>query len=287
MANWQSDMNKAKNMKFKQSSKTTNWEKKFNTAYNNKPGEFKSDYTNELSGIYDQIKNRKDFSYDLGSDVMYQQMKDQYTAVGKQAMQDTMGQAADLTGGFGSSYATAAGQQTYNSYLQDLNNSIPDLYNMALNKYNSDTNNLNNKLSAAQQLYNNAYNLWTANMNNYYNNVQLAQDAYQMYYNHDYTSFADDVNRLQNAASMEFQNYWNNKNYAIDLENLNLSKRAQALSEQQYANPSSVNGPDVYGAIKAVINGSKGITAPNQTSEQIVALSNAVKKAAKKVKKKK
>ena len=44
---------------------------------------------------------------------------------GKQAMQDTMGQAAALTGGYGSTYGQAVGQQQYDAYLQNLNDEVP------------------------------------------------------------------------------------------------------------------------------------------------------------------
>ena len=60
--------------------------------------------------------NRKEFSYDLNGDMLYQQMKDQYQVLGKTAMQDTMGEAAALTGGYGNTYAQSVGQQTYDEY---------------------------------------------------------------------------------------------------------------------------------------------------------------------------
>ena len=61
--------------------------------------------------IYDRIVNREKFSYDLNSDMLYQQYKDQYTLQGKLAMMDTMGQAAAMTGGYGNSYAQIRNSQ--------------------------------------------------------------------------------------------------------------------------------------------------------------------------------
>ena len=51
----------------------------------------------------DAYMNRPDFQYDANGDALYRHYKDQYTELGKRAMQDTMGQAAALTGGDGSS----------------------------------------------------------------------------------------------------------------------------------------------------------------------------------------
>lgn len=79
--------------------------------------------------------NREDFQYDLNGDALYRQYKDRYVELGRNAMQDTMGQAAALTGGYGSSYAQNVGQQAYNSYLQQLGDVVPELYKLAYDRY--------------------------------------------------------------------------------------------------------------------------------------------------------
>lgn len=85
---------------------------------NGKPGAFQSTFTDRLNNIYDQIMNRDKFNYNFNADPMYQYYKDQYTAAGRNAMRDTMGQASALTGGYSNSYAQTAGQQQYQNYLQ-------------------------------------------------------------------------------------------------------------------------------------------------------------------------
>ena len=52
-------------------------------------------------------KNTGPFSYDPDSDSLYQTAKANAIANGKVAMQDTIGQASALTGGYGNSYATS------------------------------------------------------------------------------------------------------------------------------------------------------------------------------------
>ena len=103
-------------------------EKKFTTGYQSK-------YKDQIQGLYDKIANRKDFTYDVNADAMYQQLKDQYIQGGRMAMMDTMGQAQAMTGGYGNSYAQGVGQQAYQGYLQGLNEQVPNLYQMALNRY--------------------------------------------------------------------------------------------------------------------------------------------------------
>ena len=68
-----------------------------------KPGEYQSAWQSQLNAAIDKIMNREKFSYDLNADALYNQYKDQYINQGKMAMMDTMGQAAQLTGGYGNS----------------------------------------------------------------------------------------------------------------------------------------------------------------------------------------
>ena len=108
----------------------------------------------EYNEAIDKILNREQFSYDLNSDALYQQYAEQYTNLGRLAMEDTIGQASALTGGYGNSYATTAGNQAYQAYLGQLNQIIPDLYQLALNKYAMEGEQLNDSLTALNNLYN-------------------------------------------------------------------------------------------------------------------------------------
>ena len=103
-----------------------------------KPGAYQSKYQGQIDQVMQNITNRKPFQYDVNADALYQQYKDRYTQMGRQAMQDTMGQAAALTGGYGNTYAQNAGQQAYGAYMQGLTDKIPELYQLALDKYDRD-----------------------------------------------------------------------------------------------------------------------------------------------------
>ena len=87
-------------------------------------------------------QNRPDFQYDANVDALYRHYKDRYTELGKKAMTDTMSQAAALTGGYGSSYAQNVGQQAYQSYLGQLDDVIPALYQLAYDRYQDKVNDL-------------------------------------------------------------------------------------------------------------------------------------------------
>ena len=137
-----------------------------NTA---KPVDYTSKWQPQIDTTIGNILNRKDFQYDVNADVLYNQYKDRYVNLGKQAMQDTMGQAAALTGGYGSSFSQLAGQQAYHGYLQGLTDKIPELYQIALDRYNQQGQDLYNQyglLSGQEQIdrnnWQNSYNQWLA-----------------------------------------------------------------------------------------------------------------------------
>ena len=115
-------------------------------------------YDQQIQDLYQQIVNRKKFSYDAAADPVYQQYKQQYTQQGQQAMRDTMGQAAALTGGYGSSYGQAVGQQQYDAYLQRLGEVLPETYSMALNQYNAEGDALANQYAMLNDMATTDYN---------------------------------------------------------------------------------------------------------------------------------
>lgn len=99
------------------------------------------DLDSELNKLYGSITSRS-FSYNPASDPLYRSYADSYSARGRMAMRDSMGQAAALTGGYGSSYSQSVGQQQYNEYLRSLSDVLPELYDMAFSRYEAEGENL-------------------------------------------------------------------------------------------------------------------------------------------------
>lgn len=159
----------------------------------------------QATAIYDKIMNRGEFSYDVNKDKLYQQYRDLYAQMGRSAMEDTMGQAAALTGGYGSTYSQNAGQQAYNAYLQKLNEVVPELYNAAYNRYNQEGQNLMNLYSMARS---NADSAYERDYNQWYNRLQLERGDEDTTYNRQQaeenrrlTQEETDYERKQNAWS--------------------------------------------------------------------------------------
>lgn len=195
-----------------------------------------------LDTALSDIRNYDDFQYDLNGDLLYRQMVDNYTMLGKQAMSDAMGQAAALTGGYGNSYAAGVGNQAYQQHLTQVNNQIPAFQQAALGVWQSGYDRLQNDYAAiSQQLANllsiedmnfniwnaneaNRFNAWSANEANAFNawnaNEQLNYNAWNANENNAFNAwnaneqnaanaFLNNQNNLFNAWAQNEQNAYN------------------------------------------------------------------------------
>lgn len=182
---------------YTQSDAVTQAQKRLEEYQQNRPAEYTSRWKEQMDGILDNILNRKDFSYDAKADPLYQQYRDQYTRGGQLAMRDTMGQAAQMTGGYGNSYAQQAGQQTYNGYMQGLTDKIPELYNLALQAYNNKQNDLLTRYNVLGTAENQEYGRYQDGMNAYNAELDRLQNQYNTERSYDYGQFRDSVTDAQ------------------------------------------------------------------------------------------
>ena len=143
-----------------------------------KPGAYASRWEGQLQELYDRIAERGDFSYDLGKDPVYRQAREQYQTAGRLAMQDTMGQAAALTGGYGSTYGEQVGQQAYNAYLQNLNDIVPQLQQQAYQRYQDEGTDLYNQYSLVKGREDTDYGRYRDTVSDYYSDLSDARSAY-------------------------------------------------------------------------------------------------------------
>lgn len=156
-----------------------------------KPGAYSSQYQQQLDDLYAQITGRKPFSYDAEGDALYQQYKQQYQSLGKQAMQDTMGQAAALTGGYGSSYGQAVGQQQYDAYLRQLTDKIPELAQNAYSRYAQEGQDLLNRYGLLNDRENTDYSRYRDSVSDWGDDVSRAYQLYSGERDYDYGAAQD------------------------------------------------------------------------------------------------
>ena len=213
------------------------------------PGAYQSKWQSQLDDIIGRILNREEFSYDVNEDALYKQYAEQYQRGGKLAMQDTMGQAAAMTGGYGSSYASTAGNQAYQAYLSQLNEVVPELYGMALDKYNAEGQEMYNQyglLSDAEgqdyARYMDGYNKWLAERDYAAGRYDSERDYdYGKYVderNFDYGVYADDKNQAFNEYLTELDRAQFDAQYAEDIrqyeQNRAYQKERDAVDDSQW-----------------------------------------------------
>ena len=119
---------------------------------------FSGSYDDEIGRLYARRINREGFRYDMNSDPLYMSDRDRYAREGRLAMKSTMGQAAALTGGYGSSYSQAVGQEQYGAYLEKLGNVMPQLYSAAYSRYKSEGDALSEQYAMAVKRGESEYN---------------------------------------------------------------------------------------------------------------------------------
>ena len=143
------------------------------------PGEYDSGFADQLQALYDQIEGREAFSYDPEEDEAYRRYARLYAAQGAAAMEDTMGQAASLTGGYGSSYAQAVGQQAYDRYLGELAALVPELRQAALAEYRQEGQALTDRYNMLNQQEKAGYDRWQDTVAQWQKALSEAQLSYE------------------------------------------------------------------------------------------------------------
>ena len=158
-----------------------------------KPGAYQSQWQTQLNDTLQKIQNREKFNYNINADALYQSYKDKFVRQGQQAMQDTMGQAAALTGGYGSSYGQNAGQQAYNAYLQNLGDVVPELYDIARSRYDQEGADLLNMYGIFGDNEARDYGRWQDTMNAWQGERDYLAGLYDSERAFDYGKYRDAV----------------------------------------------------------------------------------------------
>ncbi len=171
------------------------------------PEAFQSAYDGEIRALYEALISRPDFRYDAQEDANFQRFARLYRAAGEAAMEDTLGKAAALTGGYGSSYAQTAAQQAYNGYMEQLMALVPELEAQARSAWEAEGQRSRQHYEAALErkqeekaAWEEAYEAWQQRYRQAEKQAQEAYDrdfdTYKLLLNY----FADKAQREQKAA---------------------------------------------------------------------------------------
>lgn len=226
-------------------------------SYGEAQPEYNNRYDATIQDLLGQIVNRKDFSYDPENDQLYSQYRKQYTREGQRATQDALGAAAAASGGIPSSYAVNAAAQAGDYYASQMTDKIPELYQLAYNKYMNDYDMKLSDLGAVQgaeqsdydkflnemQQYNTNrafdYQAWMDEYNRINNDLQTASGLEQL----DYTKYLNDMNQFNTDRSFNYGQLLDevNNQTARRSEAMNKALTAAELGDNSFLNNLGIN----------------------------------------------
>lgn len=268
-----------KYQKYSPSDRVNNYADRLEELENNKPGDYVSKYDGQIDSIVNNILNRKQFDPNSVYDTdLYKNYREQYMQQGNKAMRDTIGTISGMTGGYGSTYAAAAGQQAYDNYMSQLGDKTMDIYDRVYQQYLNEGQELYNQLGMVNNQDSIDYSRYRDTVNDYYNDLNYyagrydstyAQDFGEYQYNQDAQRWAEEYayQKTQDALAQQnwqtqfdYQKQQDALQYALQQQQLAASKaRSGGGGGSRRSSKSSKNSMDKYiTKAKNMLNGTDG-----------------------------
>jgi hypothetical protein len=179
-----------------------------------------------------------------------------------------------MTGGYGNSYASTVGNQAYQGYLQQLNDKVPELYQMALNKWQMGKDDLYNQYGMLLKEYEREYGLYSDEYNKLLDQLGLARNDYydgaDMHYT-EQNNYNDILNsQFNNEMSIwdanQSQSNWE-KNHNLSERELQMAEEAWAYEKAALGDINLVPGGDNSGTTPTGVNYNNGSLSTDQIKE--------------------
>ena len=197
-----------------------------------KAPKYSSNYTSAIKDNLTKVMSNGRFSYNADSDKLFGQYKDSYEKAGQKAMEDTVGNASLLTGGYANSYAVSAGQQAYNEYMQKLSDKIPELEQRAYERYRDDEDSAYRRLGTLMELENTDYGRYRDEVGDYNANRQF-----------EYNKSKDEIAQKNRDQEFEREKFESDRKYARDVyENDRDYARSVSDSDRSYELKKNASG---------------------------------------------
>lgn len=201
--------------------------------------QYESQYADQIQDLFNSIQDRAPFTYSPDADMSYQAYSEKYRNAGQKARDDTMGSMAAMTGGIPSSYAMTAAQQAQNNYNAALSDVLPQLEQLAYNKYVSEGDDMRKDLSMLMQMDNQAYQQHLDSYNNALNAWQLG--------------YGVDRDRVEDIRYTDETDY--NRGQAereLALEQAMTMLKLGVMPSEELLTASKMNAGDVQGIYEAI-----------------------------------
>lgn len=204
-------------------------------------------YDSQIRSALDRVVNPEGFSYNAADDAIYGQYAKAYTREGERAAADALGQASAATGGLPSSYAATAAAQARNYYAAQLADKIPELADLAYDRYLNDYAMKQSALEALQNAEQSEYAKYLDELAQYNTDRDFSYNAYLDEYNR----LANDLATVQAMEQDDYARYLDEIEYQSGRRS-EAADAAQTVLENRYL--AAQMGADVgdysgYGAL--------------------------------------
>ena len=242
-----------------------NYQQQANIIQGQKPANYTSKYQAGIDQLFDKILNRGKFEYDMNADTLYKQAMDKYTQQAKMGMQDTMGQAQAMTGGYGNSYAQTAGQQVYDKTMQNVTDMLPAMEERSRNKWNEEGYQMSQNLAMSQGMEQDEYGRYRDAKGDWQFDYGSALDRYNSERGFDYGAYTDKKNSDFQREQFDYQKSQDAKDEAwkqLQWDTQQAAKSAPKSSGGKSAKVYNFSRDDYFEAVDAMETG--GPSALNQ-----------------------
>lgn len=199
-----------------------------------KPSQYTGTYSSQIDSLLEKVLNGEKFNYNMNADALYQQYREQYINGGKRAMEDTAAKSAEYTGGYGSSYGTTASAEAYQSYLNALNDKVPELEERAYSRYKDTKNADREKLAILRSADESEYDRYSDLLDAYYSEGSYLQKKLESMSDSEYEKFLNDVASWEKDRSFDYGAYTDALKQANEEKEFAYQKERDAVSDAQW-----------------------------------------------------
>ncbi|MBQ3527522.1 MAG: hypothetical protein IJA52_03095 [Clostridia bacterium] len=164
-----------------------------------RPAEYRERYAKEIQSLLSSLSGMS-FDYDPESDPVFKLSRDEAVRRGRLAMEDAIGKAAALSGGYANSYAASVGQQAFAGELGAINELIPELYEAAYDRYENERDSLSESIKLLSSLEDEEFGRYTDMMKQYFDEGELLFDNYAALSKEEYDRYLDYANLMLKAS---------------------------------------------------------------------------------------
>ena len=176
----------------KAKAKIENWEKE-------RPKSYKSAYSQSIDSIVEELLSMK-FDGNIENDPLFNLTRDESIKQGLLAMEDTLGKALSMTGGYANSYAQSAAQGAYAKELSGYTQLIPELYEAAYDRFSDERESVKDAVKLLRSLDDSDFDRYTDMMKQYLSEGEMLFDNYNTLSKEEFDRFLDYASLLQKAA---------------------------------------------------------------------------------------